>query len=53
HFKRLPSGFLKIRADFLDKVKTWSQKYLKLDLSHIEINSIKEMGKIIMIINDR
>lgn len=47
HFKRLPSGFLKIQADFLDKLKTWSQKYLKLDLSHIDINYIKEWVKLL------
>ena len=47
HFKRLPSGFLKIQADFLDKLKTWSQKYFKLDLSHIDVNSIKEWVKLL------
>lgn len=47
HFKSLPPGFLKIQADFLDKLKTWSKKYLKLDLSHIEINYIKEWVKLL------
>lgn len=42
HFKKLPSGFLKVQADFLDKLKTWSQKYFNLDLSYVDINCIKE-----------
>lgn len=53
HFRKLPSSFLKIQADFLGKLNTWSQKYLKLDLSHIDTARIKEWMKITMIRNGR
>ncbi len=47
HFKNLPSSFLDLQADFLGKVKAWSQKYFKVDLSHIDIDHIKEWVKLL------
>lgn len=47
HFKRLPSSFLMVQADFLDKLKTWSQKYLKLNLNHIDTDRVKEWIKLL------
>ena len=46
HFKNLPSGYLKLQNDYLEKLKTWAQKYLKLDFKHIDNNLIKEWVKL-------
>ncbi len=47
HFNNLPPEFLKIRADYLALIKNWSQKYLKLDLSHIDTESIRQWAQLL------
>jgi len=42
HFENLPPEFLKIRTEYLVKVKKWSQKYLKTDLCHIDAEGLKK-----------
>ncbi|MBI2884777.1 MAG: hypothetical protein HY590_00745 [Candidatus Omnitrophica bacterium] len=43
YFKQLPSNFLKPHTQFLIKYKSWAQKYLKADLSHIDIESVEQL----------
>ena len=47
HFKEPPSYLLKIKIDFLAKLKAWSQKHLKLDLSYVDIDSLKDLAKLL------
>lgn len=42
HFENLPPEFLTIKTEYLVKVKNWSQKYLETDLSHIDVESLRE-----------
>src|SRR4030042_1795525 len=42
HFENLPPKFLKIRTEYLVNIKNWSQKYLKIDLSHIDVDSLNK-----------
>lgn len=42
HFENLPPKFLKIRIEYLVNIKKWSQKYLKTDLSHIDVESLNK-----------
>lgn len=42
HFEKLPHDFLRIRADYLVKIKNWSQKYLRTDLAHVDVESLKK-----------
>lgn len=41
HFEKLPHKFLKVRADYLIKLKNWSQKYFKADLKAINAENLK------------
>ncbi len=42
HFEKLPLTFLKVRVDYLAKIKEWAQRYRKLDLSYLDINGLQE-----------
>lgn len=42
HFRNLPETFLKVRVKYADAIKGWAQKYLKLDLTHLDIDGIQE-----------
>ena len=42
HFKNLPQEFLRPQYEFLEKVKIWSVKYYKVDLSKVDTESLKE-----------
>jgi hypothetical protein len=42
HFDDLPTEFLKIRTDFLLHLKSWAEKYLNTDLSHVDLETISE-----------
>ena len=48
HFENLPPKFLKIRIEYLVKIKEWAKKYLKSDHSHLDINGLQEQVKFIM-----
>jgi len=41
HFKNLPTQYLKLQIDFFDKVKNWSVKYRNIDLSKIDMQTLK------------
>ena len=43
HFKQLPSEFLKPHTQFLVRYKSWAEKYLKTDLSHVDIESAEQL----------
>lgn len=45
HFKIIPSNFQNIKSDYLNKVKIWAKKYLKVSLSKIDNGLIKEWVK--------
>lgn len=47
HFKKPTPHFLKIQTNFLSNLKTWAQKHLKFDLSHIDIDSLKDLAKLL------
>jgi hypothetical protein len=40
--EKLLHDFLTIRADYLVKIKNWSQKYPKTDLNDVDVESIKK-----------
>jgi hypothetical protein len=42
HFESLPPTFLKVKVDFISKIKDWAQKYLGSNYSHIDIQGLKE-----------
>jgi hypothetical protein len=42
HFENLPTNFLKVRVEYIAKVKDWAKKYLKSDLKHIDIQGLQE-----------
>lgn len=42
HFKDLPQNYLKPKIEFLDKLKNWSVKYCKVDLSKVDTQTLKE-----------
>ena len=48
HFRKLPTEFLKARADYLIHLKDWAQKYLGSDLSDIDVESISKDVEVIM-----
>lgn len=48
HFEKLPSTFLKVRVEYLAKIKEWAQRYLKSDLSHLDIDGLKEQVEFVM-----
>ncbi len=48
HFENLPSTFLKVRVEYLVKIKEWAQKYLKSDLSHLDINGLQEQVEFVL-----
>jgi hypothetical protein len=48
HFKKLPTSFLKVRADYLIHIKEWAQKYLGADLSNVDIETIGKDAEILM-----
>jgi hypothetical protein len=48
HFENLPSTFLKVRVEFLAKIKNWAQKYLKSDLSHLDINGLQKQVEFVL-----
>ena len=48
HFENLPSTFLKVRVEYLAKIKDWAQKYLKSDLSHLDINGLQEQVEFVL-----
>jgi len=39
---------LKIRVEYLAKIKEWAQKYLKSDLSHLDIDGLQEQIEFIV-----
>ncbi len=43
HFKKLPEQFLKPHISFLSRYKAWGQKYLKVDLSHIDVETAQQL----------
>ena len=45
HFKNIPTDFQEIKSNYLNKVKIWAKKYLKLDLIKIDNALIKEWVK--------
>jgi len=48
HFENVPSTFLKVRVEFLAKMKNWAQKYLKSDLTHLDINGLQEQVEFVL-----
>ena len=42
HFEKLPPKFLKVRVEYIAKIKEWAQKYLKSDLSHLDIDELQK-----------
>ena len=48
HFKNLPPTFLKVRVEYIAKIKTWAEKYLRSDLSHIDINGFQEQVEFVL-----
>jgi len=42
HFEDLPPGFLKEKVSLLDKLKEWGEKFLNLDLSRIDMATLKK-----------
>lgn len=48
HFENLPSTFLKVRVEYLAKIKEWAQKYLKSDLSHLDIDGLQEQVEFVL-----
>ncbi len=54
HFENLPPEFLKIRTEYLVNIKNWSQKYLKIDLFHIDVESLrKQVNELMAVMNLR
>lgn len=52
HFENLPPEFLRIRTEYLVNLKNWSQKYLKIDLSHIDVGSLaKQVNELLAVTN--
>jgi hypothetical protein len=48
HFEKLPSTFMKVRVEYLAKIKEWAQRYLKSDLSHLDIDGLQEQVEFVM-----
>lgn len=48
HFENLPSTFLKVRVEYLAKIKEWAQRYLKSDLSHLDIDGLQEQVEFVL-----
>jgi hypothetical protein len=42
HFKSLPKNYLKPQIEYLDKLKNWSVKYLNMDLSKVDTETLKK-----------
>lgn len=48
HFENLPPTFLKVRVEYLAKIKEWAQRYLKSDLSHLDIDGLQEKVEFVL-----
>jgi len=48
HFEKLPSNFLKVRVEYLAKIKDWAQKYLKSDLNYLDIDGLQEQVEFVL-----
>jgi len=48
HFENLPPSFLKVRVEYIAKMKGWAKKYLRSDLSHIDINGLQEQVEYVL-----
>ena len=48
HFENLPATFLEVRVKYLATIKTWAQKYLKSDLTHLDIDGIQEQVEFVL-----
>lgn len=42
HFKQLPTRFSEVRAGFVDKLKIWSERYLKISFAGIGTDQIEQ-----------
>ncbi len=42
HFEKLPSTFSKVRVEYIAKIKEWAEKYLKSNLSHVDVQALQE-----------
>ena len=42
HFKNLPQNYLRPKIEFIDKLKNWSIKYRRVDLSKVDTQTLKE-----------
>jgi len=48
HFENLPPTFLKVRVEYLAKIKEWAQRYLKSDLSHLDIKGLQKQVEFVL-----
>ena len=48
HFENLPATFLKVQVKYLATIKAWAQKYLKSDLTHLDIDGIQEQVEFVL-----
>jgi|SRR3989339_94299 len=48
HFENLPPTFLKVRVEYLAKIKEWAQRYLKSDLGHLDIGGLQKQVALVL-----